>query len=195
MTLYTLALFVHIVGVIGVFVGVGVWQFAAIALRRAQQLAQVRALAGLTVASGNVAVGGVLLVAVAGLYMALTAWSLQAPWIVAATISFALLAPFGIFVIDPRIRAIAKAAAATPDGPLPLSLALRVRDPILAIGLSIYVGVLLGIVFLMTNKPPLGVSVLAMVVATALGLASALPFWWAARSNLRKRPEKPNPTG
>ncbi len=71
--LYVLALFVHIVGAIGVLVGIGVWLFAAAALRRAQHVEQVRALAGLTVTSGNLAVGSLLLLGAAGLYRALAA--------------------------------------------------------------------------------------------------------------------------
>jgi hypothetical protein len=182
MSTYTIMLFVHLVGVIGVFVGVGAWLFAVSALRRAQQVMQVRALAGLTVASGNVAVAGVLLLAIGGVYMALTVWGLRATWITVATVSFALLAPFGVLVIDPRIRAIAKAADASPEGPVTASLAARVRDPIVGIGLHLYIAVLLGIVFLMTTKPTLVVSILAMAVAAALGLASGLPLWWVARS-------------
>ena len=185
MSTYSIMLFVHIVGVIGVFVGVGAWLFAVSALRRTQQVAQVRALAGLTVASGNLAVGGVLLIAIGGFYMVLTAWGLHATWIVVATVSFVLLAPFGVLVLDPRIRAIAKAADAAPEGPLPASLAARVRDPIVGIGLHLYIAVLVGIVFLMTTKPTLVVSILAMVVAAALGVASGLPLWWAARSDRR----------
>lgn len=185
MSTYTVMLFVHIVGVIAVFVGVGVWLFAVAALRRAQQVAQVRVLARLTVASGNVAVGGVLLVAIGGFYMALTVWGVQATWIIVATISFALLAPFGVFVLDPRIRALAKAAAKTPDGPLSPALAARTHDPILGIGLSLYVAVLVGIVFLMTNKPTLLVSILAMGVAAALGLVSAPALLWATRDRER----------
>ena len=102
-----------------------------------------------------------------------------------ATVSFILLAPFGAFVIDPRLRAVAKAAAAAPDGPLPTALAVRTRDPLVGGGLYTYVGVLLGIVFLMTTKPPLAVSIIAMIVATALGLASGLPLWRAARARAR----------
>jgi hypothetical protein len=185
MSTYTIMLFVHIVGAIGVFVGVGVWLFAVAALRRAQQVAQVRALAGLTVASGNVAVGGILLLAVGGFYMALTVWGEHATWIIVATISFVLLAPFGVFVLDPRIRALAKEAATTPDGPVPTVLAVRTNDPILGIGLSLYLAVLVGIVFLMSNKPTLVVSILAMIIAAALGLASAPAFLWATRGRVR----------
>ncbi len=181
MSTYTIMLFVHIVGAIGTFIGVSVWLFAALGLRRAQQVGQVRALTGLIQPSGVLAIVSILLLGVTGFYMALTVWGERATWIIVATISFLLLAPFGVFVIDPRLRALAKAAAAEPDGPLPAPLAVRTRDPLVGIGLSVYVGVLLGIVFLMTNKPPLAVSIIAMIVAIVLGLASGLPLLWPAR--------------
>ena len=185
MSIYTLALFVHIVGAIGVFVGVSVWLFAAAALRRTQYIWQVRALTSLIQPSGNLAVGSMLLLGAAGLYLALTVWGWQTPWIDVATISFVLLAPFGARVIDPRMRAMSRAANEAPAGPLPPSLAVRIHDPIVGIGLHLYVAVLLGIVFLMTTKPALVASILAMVVAAALGLASGLPLWWAARPRSR----------
>jgi hypothetical protein len=185
MSIYNLALFVHVVGAIGAVVGVSVWLFAALALRRAQDVGQVRALTGLIQPSGVVTIVSILLLGVAGFYMALTVWGEQATWIIVATVSFILLAPFGAFVIDPRLRAVAKAAAAAPDGPLPASLAVRTHDPLGGIGLSIYVGVLLGIVFLMATKPSLEVSIIAMVVATALGLASGLPLLRAVRARSR----------
>jgi len=184
-SIYTVALFVHIVGAIGTFIGVSVWLFAAVALRRAQHVGQVRALTSLIQPSGVVAVVSILLLGTAGLYMAWTAWGVQATWLIVATISFVLLAPLGVFVIDPRLRALAKAVATAPDGPLPMSLALHTHDPIVGIGLTTYVCVLVGIVFLMTDKPPLAVSIVAMVGATALGLAIGLPLWWDARSRRR----------
>ncbi len=181
MNLYTIALFVHLVGAIGVFVGIGVWFFAAVAMRRAQDVAQVRALAGLTGASGNVAVGGVLLLAVAGFYMALSVWGWQTAWIDVATISFALLAPLGVAVIDPRIRALAKAADVAPDGPVSSSLVAGVRNPLLSSGLSLYLAVLLGIVFLMTTKPLLVEAVMVMGIAATIGLVAAMVIWLTAR--------------
>jgi hypothetical protein len=182
MTLYSLALFIHIVGAIGLFIGVSVWLFAAMALRRVQSVGQVRALTSLILPSSVLAIVSILLLGIAGFYMAITVWGERATWIIVATISFLLLAPFGAFVIDPRLRALAKPAATLPDGPLPPPLAARARDPLVGIGLYTYVGVLLGIVFLMTNKPLLGDAIITMVVATALGLAAGLLLWWAARS-------------
>ena len=186
MPIYTLMLFVHIVGAIGTFVGVGVWLFAALALRRTQTVGQVRALTSLIQPSGVLAIVSILLLGVAGFYMGITVWGERATWIIVATISFLLLAPFGVFVIDPRLRAVAKAAAAAPDGPLPETLATHTRDPLAGIGLSVYICVLLGIVFLMTTKPSTGVSILAMVVATLLGLISGVLLLLGARTRSRE---------
>jgi hypothetical protein len=193
MSIYTVMLFVHIAGAIGTFIGVGVWLFAALALRRTQTVGQVRTLASLIQPSGALAIVSILLLGIAGFYMAITVWGERATWIMVATISFVLLAPFGVFVIDPRLRAVAKAAAVVPDGPLPDALAARARDPLAGIGLSVYLGVLLGIVFLMTNKPSTGVSILAMVVATLLGLISGALLLLAAR--IRLRADVPTPIG
>jgi hypothetical protein len=185
-TLYTLALFVHVVGAIGAFIGVSVWLFAALALRRAQSVGQVRALTSLIQPAAVLAIVSIVLLGVAGFYMAITVWGERATWIIVATVSFLLLTPFGAFVIDPRLRALGKAVSALPDGPLPASLSVRARDPLVGIGLSVYIAALLGIVFLMTNKPPLVDSILVMGVATVLGLALALPLWWAARVRSRE---------
>jgi hypothetical protein len=193
MSIYSLVLFAHIVGAIGTFVGVGVWLFAALALRRAQTVGQVRALTSLIQPSGVLAIMSILLLGVAGFYMGITVWGERATWIIVATISFVLLAPFGVFIIDPRLRAVAKAAADVPYGPLPDALAARARDPIVGIGLSLYICVLLGIVFLMTTKPSTGDSIRAMVVATVLGLASGSLLWWATRTPSRE--DVPTPIG
>ncbi|HEU4785256.1 MAG TPA: DUF2269 family protein [Ktedonobacterales bacterium] len=192
MNTYTLALFAHIIGAIGTFIGVSVWLVAAEALRRARRVEQVRTLTSLIQPSGVIAIVSILLLGIAGFYMALTAWGEQATWIIVATISFVLLAPFGAFVIDPRLRAIARAAVAVPDGPLPATLTVRTHDPLVGIGLYLYVGVLVGIVFLMTTKPPLATSILAMVVAAMLGLAAGLLLRWMARPRVREKRDKSN---
>ena len=185
MSIYTIVLFLHVSGAIGYFVSIGTWLFGLVSLRRAQRVEQVRLLTALILASSNLVVGSIVVLGIAGFYMAITVWGIQATWIVVATVSFLLLIPLGLLIIGPRIQIIAKEAREAPDGPLPETLAMRSRDPALSAGLSVYVGVLLGIVFLMTNKPPLDVSILAMVVATALGLVSGLLLWWAGRFQLR----------
>lgn len=177
MNLYMLALFAHVVGVIGIFAGLGVWIFGIWALRQAERVELVRLLTTLIAASSKLVVGGILVLGIAGLYMAITVWGGQATWIIVATITFLLLIPVGLLIIDPRVRAITTAARDLPDGPLPNALAARTHDPLLAAGLNVYIAILLGIVFIMTNKPATNVAILAAVVALALGLLVSLPLW------------------
>jgi O-antigen/teichoic acid export membrane protein len=55
------------------------------------------------------------------------------------------------------------------------------------VGLWVYLGTLLGIVFLMTTKPPLVDAIFAIVIATALGLVAGLLLWWAAGARSRMK--------
>src|SRR5437588_3959617 len=89
MSAYLLALFAHVVGAICIFTGIGIWLFSAEALRRAMSVEQVRLIAAPAIVCGNLVVGALLILGVAGIYMALTAWDGgRAPWIVVATVSF-----------------------------------------------------------------------------------------------------------
>ncbi|MGE5335059.1 MAG: DUF2269 family protein [Nitrososphaerota archaeon] len=179
MNLYTLALFVHVAGAIGIFGGLSAFMFGIAALRRARCVEDVRVLARLIIASGNIAVACIVVLGIAGLYMALTAWGIRATWIIVATISFILLAPWGMLVIDPRVRSIAKLARETPNGALPEELAKRTRDAVLGFSVSVYIAYLLGIVFLMTSKPATGEAVVAMFITLAGGILVSLLFWRA----------------
>lgn len=185
---YTLALFAHVCGAIGVFAGLSVWGFGVAALRRAQQVEQVRLLASVIKAAGNLVVGSIVLLGVAGFYMAVTVWGERPIWIIVATIGFVLLTPLGLLILDPRVRVIAKRAHEAQDGPLPHALAARTRDPLLATGLSVYIACLVGIVFLMTNKPAEEESIAAMIIAVALGALVSVPAWRTHWRECAKRP-------
>jgi hypothetical protein len=174
MDIYNIVLFLHISGAIGYFIGMGTWLFGFTALRRAQRVEQVRALTNLTGRLGPLFVLSVLLILASGLYMAITAWGLRTSWIAVGLISLILIAPLGLVLIEPRRRAIARLAQEAPDGPLPQALQQRIHDPILGTALQTVTILLLGIVFLMTTKPALIVSLIVMAVALVLGLASGL---------------------
>lgn len=194
MSLYTIALFLHVSGAIGAFVSVGIWLFGLSALRRAQRVEQVRAIAWLIIVVSPLMVFSVLLIGVAGLDMALTTWGLGTGWIAVALVSFVLIGPIGAFVLDPRMRTIVAMAREEPDGPRSAALDARTHDPILGTGVQTLTTMLLGIVFLMTTKPPLANSIIVMVIALALGLVSGLPFWYAARTRAKSAPARENAT-
>jgi hypothetical protein len=174
MSIYTIVLFLHISGAIGYFVSIGTWLFGLMSLRRAQRVEQVRALAHLVGLTGPLFGISVLLILVAGLYMAFNAWSLQTGWIAVALVSLILMAPLGTALIEPRRRTIERLAREAPDGSLPRSLEQRIYDPVLLTALQTIAVLLFGIVFMMTTKPSLAGSLIVIIVALALGLASGL---------------------
>ena len=186
MSIYTIVLFLHVSGAIGYFIGIGIWLFGLATLRRAQRVEQVRSIANLVGLTGPLFAVSVLLILVTGLYMAFTAWGLQTGWIDVALISLILMAPLGTALVEPRRRAIDRMAREAPDGPLPESLEQRTHDPLLGTTLQTLATLLLGIVFLMTTKPSLPVSLIVIAVALALGLASGLLVSRAARTQVQR---------
>ena len=175
---YTLSLFLHVAGDLGIFIGLGVQLLCLAPLRRAQRVEQVRLITGLLRTAEVVPTTGALLTIATRLYMALTAWNLRIGWIAVALGSIILLIlPLIAGVIEPRTKAIVKMAGEVEAGPIPTTLGRRIHDPILAVGLQTAATIVLGIVFLMTTKPALTGSIITMAVALALGLASGLPLW------------------
>jgi hypothetical protein len=185
MSIYTVVLFLHVSGAIGYFIGIGAWLFGLAGLRRAQRVEQVRSLTNLIGMTGPLFAISILFILAAGLYMAITAWSLQTGWIAVALISLVLMAPLGTAIIEPRRRALSRLANEAQDGPLPETLKQRIHDPVLGTAVQTLATLLFGIVFLMTTKPSLPVALVVMAVALALGLASGLFFSRPTRSQMQ----------
>jgi len=176
MSLYSLALFVHVSGAIGTFVSLGIWLFGLAAMLRAKLVEQVRALAWLIIIASPLMVLSVLLLGLAGIEMALTTWGLSTPWIAVSLVSVVLIGPIGAFVLGPRMRTILALMRETPDGPLADAHIFRTHDPVLVRAASTLATMLLGIVFLMTTKPQLFTSILVMGIAVFAGLIVSLLF-------------------
>jgi hypothetical protein len=176
MNWYVLAVFVHVSGAIGAGISLGVWLVGLAALRRAQQVEQVRALAWLIIVVSPLMVFSVLLIIGAGLTMALRTWGLWTSWIAVALISLVIMAPIGPLILDARMRVILTMAGAAPAGPIPAPLAAAICDPILGTAAQTMVALFFGIVLLMTTKPLLTPAIVMMGAALALGLLSSLPL-------------------
>jgi len=175
MSIYTIVLFVHVVGAIGYFLSIGTQLFILVGLRRAQHVEQVRAFIHLNNLSGPFGAGSAVVLLAAGLYLALSAWSLLTGWILVALISLILIVPTTAVLIAPRRSALVKQLErSAPDGALSLALSQRLHDPVLLATLLTVAALLLGIVFLMTTKPELAGSLIVMAVALVLGLLSSL---------------------
>jgi len=186
MTIYSIVLFVHVIGAIGYFLSIGTSLFILVGLRRAQRVEQLRALLHLNDLSGPFGAGSAVVLLAAGLYLALTAWSGLSGWILVSLISLLLIVPTTAVLIAPRRSAlVAQLERSAPDGALSLALSQRLHDPVLLATLQTVAALLLGIVFLMTTKPELVGSLIVMAVALVLGLISSMLV-----SRMRRTPQQ-----
>lgn len=186
---YTIALFVHVLAAMGLFSAVGLILICEARIRRASTVGRLRDWAAVASGAGKSLAVVSLFILVPGLYMAQAGWSFGTPWVLAAVVTFVLLAVLGATVTGRRIEAIHRAALAAPDGPLPPPLATQLHDPVLWRSEGVRMALLVWFVFLMTIKPGLVDIILGLVVAVVLGLIVTPPIWsvWSVgRQALRR---------
>jgi hypothetical protein len=172
MNYYSIALFLHVVGALGLFVAMGLEWVGLQQLQAVTTTEQVRE--RLRGSTGVRAIGGIsiLVLLAAGFYMTATAWGGVA-WISLAFGALIVMGALGGILTSPRMAAI-KRAVATENGPISPALSRLLHHPLLWISMQTRIGIALGIVFLMCVKPTLMASLLALGVATLLGLGLAL---------------------
>ena len=169
MSVYSISLFLHIVGALGLVAVLAVEWAGLAQLRRAARVVQVRdsvrLLAGPRVLGGPAA----LLILLTGIHMTATRWGPRG-WIIVGLAGMVIIAILGAAMGARRTGAIARALPAD-DGPIAPALAAQVRDPALVLGLRLRVALFLGVVFLMATEPGTGASLAAMAVAALVGAA------------------------
>jgi hypothetical protein len=178
MSLYSLALFVHVVGALLLFVTLTVEGVALRLLRRAAAAGEIGGAAAMLRVNRVVGPISALGVLVPGLYMTATSWGAVA-WIVVALISWVLIAVLGALN---GIRILALERSLDNEGG-PSALA-QLRNPFFLVSWLTRVGIALGVIFLMTVKPGALGSVLAVVIAAGAGIA--VGFGLAASSFKRE---------
>ncbi len=176
MSIYQIALFVHVAAAMAAFVGVGAWFSVILALRRAGRVAEVVILAPIFRMGGVVGVTGIVILGVVGLYMAFSTGSVGTGWIQVAIGAFAVLSPVGPLLVAPRIERVFREARLAEDDRLSPALAARLHDPVPKLALHAIFGDLVGIVFVMTAKPSFIGSIVAVAVFIVVGLVLALPL-------------------
>ncbi len=157
MTLYSIALFLHIVGALLLFVTLTVEGLALLQLRRAATMEAAAGAAGLLRLNRIVGPLSALGVLIPGLYMSATSWGWVA-WIVVALVSWVVIAVLGA-VNGIRILALQRSQA----------LLTGIQNPVFQISWSTRVGLALGVVFLMAVKPGTVAAVLTVLVTAAEG--------------------------
>jgi hypothetical protein len=178
MTLYSLALFLHIVGALGLFTALGLEWTSLWYLRRAGTAEQGQQWLLAFAVLRRIYPFSWVAILLPGFYMTAT-WG-GAAWVGIALAAVILIAILGATLTGRRMAAIGPALA-TEKGAISPTLRQRLDDPLLWTSLYTRLAIALGIIFLMTVKPGLVGALLTMGVAVVLGLALA----WPARRQVR----------
>jgi hypothetical protein len=102
--------------------------------------------------------------------MVIIAWGFTAPWVMAALITFLLLAIMGATVNGRTIERVVAMAQAAEPGPVPDELRTQLLAPRLWLAEAIRLMLLVGTVCLMTTKPDILFSFLILVGMLILGI-------------------------
>ena len=153
-------------------------------VRRAETVEQARDWLGLFGVIRRAGPASLAAILIPGIYMAVTVWG-GVGWIVVGFAALLLLPPLGM-INGLRLPAMARDMAGE-SGPLPPARRQRLDDPLFLASIQIRTAIAVGIVFLMTVKPDLLGSAIAIVVAIAVGLGFSLPALSRARERGRVR--------
>lgn len=164
MSFYSVALFLHIVGAITLFMAFAIEWTGLLHLQRASKLEQARLWVNASSVVRPLSIAGMIVLILAGGYLThrMEAWRYAWLWVaLAATFS---LAGIAATLTQRRMKEIRRACHERRE--LTEGLTTRFRDPVLQVSIRLRTAFALGIVFVMTTKPNLIGSLLALAVAT-----------------------------
>ena len=170
---FVIALFLHIVGALGVSVALGQAWMRLLQIRNPMLPEQSRTWMANLKSVRKVGFISMLTTVITGIYMVVT-YSVGKPWIIVTMGSLILVIVLAQVLTAPRMATIGRALA-TETGPVSHAFHKLVIDPILWISLQTRMAIVLGIIFLKIATPGLGGALLTIGAALVLGLVSALP--------------------
>jgi hypothetical protein len=189
---YDLALFLHVIGVLGLFAALTIEGIALRGIRGSVTGDQARTWLGLLRPLRIVGPLALLLILVPGLYLSATIET-GGGWIAAGLIGFVAIGILGGAVTGRRMRVVGPTLGRA-QGPLDGPAAEGSRDAALTTSYALRLALALGIVWLMTVKPDFVASLVALGGAAVLGAIAGRTLS-AARSDLGAGRLPDGPTG
>ena len=171
MSIYSVVLFVHIVGALTLFMALAVEWASLRQIQRVTSLGQ----AGISIKMSSglrpLSILSMLIVLGSGGYLAsrMEAWG--NPWIWATLAGMVAIGAIAVVLTNKRMEEIRRACR-DENAKLTERLIGQLRNPILRDSVRLRIAMALAIVFLMVTKPNLGGALLALVIA---GVAGFLP--------------------
>jgi hypothetical protein len=173
-----IVLFIHILGVVALFGGLVLFQNTGRRLRAAPTWVEARAWLSLLRQVPGMFIGGSVVLLASGLELAREQWGFTTPWVVVAIFTVVSAALFAIFGLRPSLAKLG-AMARSREGVIPTEMRVVFTSPSLWSPLFAMNGAVLGVLWLMTNKPgwtvSLGVPLALAAVGAVLGRALYRP--------------------
>lgn len=169
--LYNVVLFLHILGVVIMFMAIAVLALSMLSMLHAKDTEDVKRWSGIAVKIDALFPMSTLLILVPALYLVFSTWGWGTAWI-----NVSLAALLGTSFLGPvinlrRLKGILAAAEAETDAVLSGGLVNKVRDRVLWNSVSVMSMLIVGILFLMAVKLALLGSLITMALAIVVGLA------------------------
>src|SRR5579862_2880530 len=174
MSAYTVVLFLHIASAIAFFVAYGFEWVASALLRRATTADQARSWLRVFRVSPPLSCVGLLLLIITGGYLASLTHAMKQGWLMASFVAIFVVLGIGFAMILPRTRAI-RTALSSGNEALSTDVVTRLQSSSLSVAVRVRFLLSIGIVFLMTVKPPLEISFAALAGFLVLGIVTAIP--------------------
>jgi len=170
MSLYNIALFIHILGVLGMFIAIGLELTGMFRMRAARTVEQVLEWSRISEPLQKVFPIVSLLILLPGLYMLMTTWGWTVAWINASLIGLVAMSVLGAGINGRKGKAIHDAAEVSAHGPISSELRNRINDTTFWTSVLTLTTASLGIIFLMTVKPDLIGTLVTAVISTVVGI-------------------------
>jgi hypothetical protein len=171
---YRLVLFLHLCALLGAIGTAALLHFAEIQLRAAATVAAVRTWTSLIEKGAKVFPVALLVLLGSGAYLVDRRWTWSSGWIDASLVGVGILFVVGAGVVGGRRRALRRELAHTTDGAVTAPLARIACEHVGGVASWTNTGLAFGIVFVMTTKPSLAGSLVALAAAAGLGALVAL---------------------
>lgn len=170
----SVALFIHLLGVVTLFIAVGMVQRLGAKIRSASSVEELRLWFSLVRTTGPMFPAAALVILASGLFMAARSFSFETPWIAVAIGAVVVMMILGGGVLGRAMAAMGKEAASA--GSVTPELARAIANPTPWVVLGLNSGMAIGVLWLMVNRPgwaqSIGVVVVLGVIGAIAGFAS-----------------------
>ena len=179
MDTYQTVMYLHLLSLLAGVAAASIATLSLFRLRAAQTLAEAVPWGMLAGKVGKVFPLVIVGFFATGAYMTSDVWTWDTGWIDVGIVSLAILGIQGPLIAKSRAKLLQVALKENGPGPLGESARRLTRDPALWVASLTNPAIVLGVAWVMTQKPGIAGSIAGVILAYAIGAAVALRFAWS----------------